>query len=121
MPVDDPVKLGDELLLCRAELLREILGVGLEQAEIEGLRELVAEVELESVDDGEPEALRVAVVVSEGVGVVLREMRALFETERVTAEQALDDLLIVPLLVALRDTVVHTETVGDLDKLGEVE
>ena len=46
---------------------------------------------------------------------MLPVVHALIEPERVTDEQALVDLVIVPLLVPQRDTVVHAETVGDLE------
>jgi hypothetical protein len=109
-----------ELLLCEAEPLRKTVWVALGHTVIEGLSEIVDETVLEPIDVGDPDTLRVAVAVSEGLRVVLPVVHALIEPVRVVDEQALDDLVIVSLFVPLLETVEHAVSVGDLEKLGDV-
>ena len=71
--------------------------------------------ELEAVNEGEPETLRVAVAESEGLLVVLPVAHALLEPVVVTDEQALEDIVIEPLLVLL--TLEVPEKVSKLDNV----
>ena len=49
--------LDDELLLCKAETLRRLLGVALEHTVIEGLSELVDDIVRELIIDGDSKTL----------------------------------------------------------------
>lgn len=112
--------LDDELLLCKAETLRRLLGVALEHTVIEGLSKLVDDIVRELIIDGDSKTLWVVAAVFERLVAMLPVEHALIEPVRDTDEQALADLVIVSLFVPLFETVEHTDTDGELDELGVI-